>query len=311
MRKILLSAGLALAVTTAAPQAAEAKLKVFACFPEWQALVTALGGDQVEVFTAIGPLKNPDHVQVTPALIGAMKTASLMVCTGADFEGEWLPGALERAQNPKLAAGQPGVFFARDFVEGLADHHTKEEAKHEHGHLHKQGNPHIQGDPYRIRAIAGRLGQRLIQIDPANADFYKKNTTTFIRDLGALIKDLETKAAPLRGINIVTQAEHSAYLLTWLKINSSAVVEPNVGVQPGPADLARIVNLIPADGVKFVLHAAYEDPRSSAFVAEKAGVPLINLPFTIGGTEDGTTYMDFYTTSVQRMLDGVNGKSRP
>jgi zinc/manganese transport system substrate-binding protein len=310
MKKILLSAGLAAAVISAAPQAAEAKLKVFACFPEWEALVSEIGGDKVDVFSAIGPLKNPDHVQVTPALLGALKDASLMVCTGADFEGEWLPSALERAQNPKLAEGQPGRFFARDFVEGLADDHTKEEEKTE-GHLHEQGNPHVQGDPYRIRTIAGRLGQRLIQVDPANADFYKKSTTTFVRDLGATIKELEKKAAPLSGINIVTQAEHSAYLLSWLKVHNAAVVEPHVGVPPGPADMARIVNLIPTAGAKFVLHAAYEDPRSSKFVAEKAGVPLIKVPFTLGGTEDGKTYKDFYTTSVQRMLDGLNGKNRP
>lgn len=310
MRRTLLSAGLALAVVSGAPHAAEAKLKVFACFPEWEALVSEIGGEHVDVFAAIGPLKNPDKVEVTPALIGALKEASLFVCTGADFEGEWLPGVLERAQNPKLAKGQPGQFFARDFVEGLADDHTKDEDKKE-GHLHEHGNPHIQGDPYRIRTVAGRLGQRLIQIDPANAEFYKKSTTTFVRELSATIKDLEKKAAPLSGINIVTQAEHSAYLLAWLKVHSAAVVEPDVGVPPGPADMARLVNLVPADGVKFILHAAYEDPRSSAFVAEKSGVPLIKVPFTLGGTEDGKTYKEFYTTSVQRMLDGLNGKSRP
>ncbi|NQW01114.1 MAG: zinc ABC transporter substrate-binding protein [Rhodospirillales bacterium] len=302
----ILSLGLVLGIS----QAAQAKLNVFACFPEWQALVSELGGDSVEIFTAISALKNPDNVDVTPVLISALKNADLLVCTGADFEGEWLPGALKRAQNPKLAGGQPGLFFARDFVEGLEDDHTKGEEKGE-GHLHEHGNPYVQGDPYRIRAVAGRLGQRMIQIDPAAAEVYKKNTRDFIRDLGALAKDLEKKAAPLRGINIVAQHEHSVYLLNWLGVESAAIVEPNVGVPPGPGDLAKIVSLIPRANVKFAVHAAYENPRPTVFVAGKTGIPVINLPFTVGGTPDATTYADFYTSSVQRMLDGLNGTSRP
>ena len=64
---------------------AQAKLNVFACFPEWRALAKELGGDALKVFVAVGPLTNPDHVDVTPALIVALKEADLLVCTGADF----------------------------------------------------------------------------------------------------------------------------------------------------------------------------------------------------------------------------------
>ncbi len=303
--------GLCLFVLSSA--AAEAKLKIFACFPEWQALAKQLGGDAVEVFVAVGPLINPDHVTVTPALIVALKEADLLVCTGADFEGEWLPGALKRANNPKLRQGRPGLFFARDFVEGQADskhEHAPGQANKQHDHLHEKGNPHVQGDPYRIRALAGRLGRRMIEIDRSEAKRYGANTKAFIRELGALIKTLEAEAAPLRGVNIAAQHEHSVYLLNWLKINSVAIVEPQVGVPPGPADLARIIEQVPRDNIKFIIHAAYEDPRPSAYVAERADIPLTKLPFTIGGTDDAKTYADFYRSSVRRMLDGLAGNDR-
>jgi zinc/manganese transport system substrate-binding protein len=292
----------------------EAKLNIFACLPEWQALANELGGDAVTTFVAVGPLTNPDHVQVTPALIVAIKEADLLICTGADFEGEWLPGALKRANNPKLRRGKPGLFFARDFVQGLKDSqhgHDAGQANKPHEHLHQHGNPHVQGDPYRVRALAGQLGRRMIEIDRSEAKRYAANTRAFVRDLGALIKSLEAKAAPLRGVNIAAQHEHSVYLLNWLKINSVAIVEPQVGVPPGPADLARIIKQVPRDNIKFIIHAAYENPRPSAYVAKRAKIPLVRLPFTIGGTDDAKTFADFYRSAVGRMLDALAGNDRP
>jgi len=87
MKRLLLGA-VGLALAAAAPQPATAKLKVFACFPEWEALTKEIGGASVEVFTAISPLVNPDHVTVTPELLASLKAADLLVCTGGGFEDE-------------------------------------------------------------------------------------------------------------------------------------------------------------------------------------------------------------------------------
>jgi zinc/manganese transport system substrate-binding protein len=42
-----------LALTLVAPNSAQAKMKVFACFPEWEALVKQLGGDKVERWSSV------------------------------------------------------------------------------------------------------------------------------------------------------------------------------------------------------------------------------------------------------------------
>ena len=282
---------------------AEAKLKVFACFSEWRALAKELGGDAVEVSLAAGARTNPAHVKVTTALIAALKQADLLVCTGAGAEGKWLPGALKRANNPKLGKGRPGLFFARDFVKGLkSDGHTS------HSHKPASGDPYIQGDPYRIRALAGQLARRMIALDRLEAKRYGGNTKAFIRGLGTVIKKLEAEAAPLRGVSIATQQGNMIYMLNWLKIKSVAIVKPNAAAAPGSADLNRIAARVPRDKIKFIIYAAYENPRPSAFVAERAGVALVKLPFTVGGTDDAKTFADFYRTSVRRMLDALANK---
>ena len=310
MREFLVGA-MGLALVAAAPQAAEAKMKVFACLPEWGALANELGGKAVDVFVAVSPLANPDKVTVRPELLTSLRDADLLVCTGGGMEDDWLPSALQRAGNAKLAEGKPGRFFAADFIEMLEDDHHDGDKKEE-GDLHTGGNPHVQGDPYRVRAIAGQLGKRMVDLDKADAATYTANTRKFVAEIGALAKSLEAKAAPLQGVHIVAQHEHSVYLLNWLKMHSAAVVEPEPGVEPGPGDLARIIELVPRENVKFVVHAAYEDPRPSKYVTDRANIPLVKLPFTVGGTDKGgPTFADFYRDSVERMLDGLGGRDRP
>ncbi len=311
MRRLLLGA-VGLMLVAAAPHPANAKLKVFACLSAWGQLAKEIGGSAVDVFTAVNPHENPDQVTVTPELLSSLKSADLLVCSGGGYEHNWLQPALDRAQNPKLAEGQPGQFFASDFVRVLDDdHHKHKGTAKAHAHMHPGGNPHFQGDPYRIRALGGQLGKRMIQLDKAEAATYSANTKKFVHDIGAVAKELEKKAAALQGVNIVTQHEHSVYLLHWLKIRNAGVLEPAVGVPPGPGDLARIVELVPRENVKFVLYAAYEDPRPSKYVTERTGIPLVKVPFTVGGTDGaGPTYADFYRDTVGRLLDGLAGRER-
>ncbi|MBU0724597.1 MAG: metal ABC transporter substrate-binding protein [Alphaproteobacteria bacterium] len=294
-------------------------MKVFACLPEWAALTQELGGDNVEIFTAISPTENPEQVSATPALISALSQADLLVCTGGGFEDSWLNPALSRAQNPKLGKGKPGAFYASQFVKLMEDHDEKPAAKgghgHSHGaaksgHAHGEGNPHIQGDPRRVRTVAGQLGRRMIEVDPSGKALYGDRTKAFLQNFAALIKELEKKAKPLDHVHVIVQHEHSNYLLDWLGLEISGIVEPEVGVPPGPADLARIVEVAQKSKAKFVIHAAYEDPRPSQFVTERVKIPLVKLPFTVGGTEDAKTLTDFYRASVDRLLDGLAGRDR-
>src|SRR5262249_54184449 len=104
------------ALIIAAVSSAQANLKVFACFPEWASLTRTLGGDRVEVFQAAPPDINPDYVQATPALIAAYSNADLAVCTGINFEEDWLPILQQKSGNAKLAPGKPGLFNASDYA---------------------------------------------------------------------------------------------------------------------------------------------------------------------------------------------------
>src|SRR5690349_1911790 len=142
---------------------AQAALRVFACEPEWGALVQELGGSLVDVSVATTALQDPHQIQAKPSLIARARNADLVVCTGAELEIGWLPVLLQQSGNAKVQPGQPGNFAAADHVRKLDVPARLDRAQ---GDVHAAGNPHIQTDPRNIALVAAALGARLQQLDP-------------------------------------------------------------------------------------------------------------------------------------------------
>ena len=115
MLRIRLSLALAAVVLLAAPSAF-ASLRVFACEPEWGALATAIGGGDVDVYTATTGLQDPHQIQARPALISRLRNADIAVCTGAELEIGWLPALLQESGNANIQPGSPGYFEAASAV---------------------------------------------------------------------------------------------------------------------------------------------------------------------------------------------------
>jgi len=281
---------------------AQGPLKVFSCVPEWAALTQELGGDKVSTVFAAGPLQDPDKVEVKPALLNQVREAALVVCTGP-LEADWLPNLLRRAGNANVRPGTPGYFAAADYIRMMAVPKEPGTKVHAHG----SGHPHIQTDPRNFRAVAVQLGRRLAQIDPPNAAHYNQRTQAFTQKIDEAIKRWEASAAPLKGINIVAQHDNLNYLFVWLGINQVANVELIPAQSPPPAHLAKVIDTIPAQKVRFVANAAYEDPKSVGYVAERAKVPLVILPFTVGGNEASKDIFTLFDDMIARMLKAAGG----
>lgn len=287
---------------------AQAELKIFACVPEWGSLARTLGGDRVTVTDATSALDNPEAMTPTPGLVASLGQADLAVCTGAGLEGSWLPAMLDRSGNANIAEGQPGLFLAADYVKLIEE--AEEEGSDEGHHAHEEGNPHIQGDPRNVQRIAAQLARRMIELDPDGEQVYAENVKAFLAGMKELITELEVKATPLKDVEIAVQHGHSLYVLNWLGIHSAATVEPEPGVAPGPQHLANVIEAVGAHGIRFIVHAPYEDPGPSRYIAERTGIPVVKLPFTVGGVPEAVDLPTFYRETVDRLLDGLNGRDR-
>jgi zinc/manganese transport system substrate-binding protein len=297
MQKLLFVLLATLALTTAPAQAA---LNVFACEPEWGALAQELGGDKVSVYNATQALQDVHHVEAKPSLIARARSANLVACTGMELEIGWLPMVLRQAGNAAIQPGKPGYFEAGNYVRHLEIPQRLDRAE---GDVHPQGNPHIQTDPRNISKVGDALAQRLAELDPANTAFYQARHQDFAQRWQDAIKRWEAQGVPLKGVAIVVQHKAFLYLQEWLGLREVATLEPKPGVEPTSSHLAEVLAQLRRQPAKMVIRAAYNDDRASIWMSERAKIPAVMLPYTVGGTERAKDLFGLFDDTVQRLLE--------
>jgi zinc/manganese transport system substrate-binding protein len=274
-------------------------LNILACEPEWGALAKELGGDKVNVYTAITALQDPHRVEARPSLIARARNADLLVCTGADLEIGWRPLLQTQSGNPKIQAGQPGFFEAASAVSLIERPASVDRSM---GDVHPQGNPHLHLDPRNIAKVASALAQRMSSLDAPQATLYKQREQDFQARWAEAMKKWEAAAAPLKGVPVVVYHKDLSYLVAWLGMREAGALEPKPGLPPSTAHLTELLEKLKAAPAKAVVRSAYNDPRPAQWLAERARVPVVLVPYTVGGTERAKDLFGLFDDTIASLL---------
>jgi len=280
-------------------------LNLFACEPEWGALAQELAGDKASIYIATNALQDPHHVEARPSLIARARRADLVACTGAELEVAWLPVVLRESGNGNITPGKPGYFEAARYVTMLEVPARLDRAE---GDVHAAGNPHVQTSAHNYLPIAQALSARLSELDPGNAEFYRTRLNVFVQKWQTAIARWEKQAAPLKGQPILVQHTAFPYLGAWLGLKEIAALEPKPGMEPSVAHLSKVLGQVQQQPVKMVIRAAYQPSRPSEWIAERAHIPAVALPFSVGGTDGAKDLFGLFDDTIARLLAGLDGK---
>jgi zinc/manganese transport system substrate-binding protein len=276
-----------------------AALKVFATVPEWGALAQEIGGDQVQVFTATTAMQDPHRIDAKPSLIARARGADLLIATGAELEVGWLPPVQRESGNSRIQSGQPGYFEAARYVTMLDIPARLDRAD---GDVHAGGNPHIQTDPRNFLKIGAALAQRMKELDPANGATYDSRWRGFGERWRVSLARWEKAAAPLKGVPVVTQHKAWVYLFDWLGLREVGTLEPKPGIEPTIAHLSQVRDQAANSHPRMVIRAAYNSSRPAEWLAAEAKLPIVVLPFTVGGTAEAKDLTALFDDTVARLL---------
>lgn len=202
----------------------------------------------------------------------------MVFCSGAELEIGWLPLLIRQAGNANLQPGNAGYLMAADFIEKLE---IPERLDRSMGDVHPEGNPHLVTDPRNMLTAAKIFAERIKQLDSVHAGDYDATYAAFQSRFSAAIAGWEAKAAKLRGLVIVTQHRHWSYLAQWLGLRVVATLEQKPGVSPTSSHMASLLETVKAQPINAILLAPFEDTKGAEWLAEKTGVPIITLPYTV------------------------------
>lgn len=279
-----------------------AAINILACEPEWGALAQELGGELVSVYNATHALQDPHRIEAKPSLLARARNADLLACTGAGLEAGWLPILLRQSGNPRIQPGKPGYFEATRHVRMLEIPARLDRAE---GDVHAGGNPHIQTDPRNIALVAAALARHLAEADPANAARYQARHQDFSRRWQAALTRWNKQAEPLRGTAIVVQHKGFPYLQDWLGLKQVATLEPKPGAEPSSGHLAEVLAGLQYQPARMIVRAAYNDGRPSEWLSGRTGIPAVELPFTVGGSEQAKDLFGLFDDTLRRLLEAA------
>jgi zinc/manganese transport system substrate-binding protein len=293
LKTLLMAALLAIAAPV------HAALDVFACEPEWGALVRELAGSRASVFVATTALQDVHRIQARPSLISRARTADLVVCTGADLEVGWLPMVLSQSGNDKVQRGRPGYLMVADFVPKIDVPVVIDRAL---GDVHPQGNPHIQFGPRQIRLAAEEITRRLIRIDPAGEAEYRSRLEAFTNRWTTATERWTTMGAPLKGVGVIQHHKNFSYLFEFLGMKEVGALEPKPGVEPTSQHLGDLISNQKSQPARLIVRSSYHSPAASEWLSARLSLPAIMLPATVGGTDAARDLFGLYDDAIQRML---------
>lgn len=337
MRRNLLALCAAIAMA-AAPRPAE-RLVVCATVPSLGAIVSEIGGDEVDVTVFAKGTENPHFVDARPSFVKTLASADLFLLQGLDLETGWAPVLLQQARNGRVLPGAPGHLDCSIAVERLEVPATPIDRSH--GDVHPSGNPHYMTDPVNGIRVARLIRDRLSELRPAAAAGFDARCTAFenrlcaalvgeklasgfgpdtvlrlakLHETGGLARFLEEQGRlgdlsgwlgamlPFHGTRVLTDHVLWSYFDRRFGIVCAGTLEPKPGISPTTKHLAELIRRAPGDGVRLVITSPGFDRKSAELVAQRIGVPLLTLAHEVGATEGATSYLAMIDANVRAIV---------
>ena len=293
MKRTALAAALAAALLS--PVAADAQVRILACEPEWAALAEEIGGEDVTVHSATHGRQDAHYIRARPSLIAKVRRAKILLCSGADLEVGWLPVLLERGGGRIVQPGQPGHIMAADHVEVLERPAVVDRSL---GDVHPGGNPHVHLDPRNMAILAEVLTERLERIDPERAEAYRQRLASFKARWADAMAGWRERVAALSGMKVIVHHKAWVYLLLWAELDRIAALERVSGVPPTASHLVEVLEQVRNSGAKAILRAPFDPEDASEWLSGKTGIPVVELPFTVGGRPEAADLFSLFDSTL-------------
>lgn len=253
-------------------------LKIVTSFyPMYLHAVNIAGGvDGVEVVNLTKPQTGCLHdYQLTTEDMKTLETADIFIVNGLGMEN-FLDKVTGAQKNLKIvdASNSEEIYLIKDGDEV---------------------NPHVWVSvTYAMQQVLA-IQRQLCELDPENADTYKKNALEYMNKLTTLRDEMHLALDNLPHKDIVTFHEAFPYFASEFKLNIAAVIEREPGTEPTPQELAETIKIVNELPVKVLFTEPQYSPKAAETIARETGAQILTLdPITTGEAkpENSTAYLD-------------------
>ena len=248
-------AALAILLAACSPQSEKVsgKIRVATTISTLNSFVQGVGGEYVTVKNIVPIGASPETFAPAPQDVARVADADILVENGAGLEA-WLDRLL----------GDAGARNLRVVV--CAD-----------GLPVKNLNPHLWMDPVLAKRYVLKIRDALVAEDPPHADAYRRNAAAYNRRLDELTARIAKQIATIPPARRYMIVFHNAwqYYNDRFGITTLGFVVRNPGQEPNPAQVAALIDLAKAHGVRAVFSEPEYSPKILHSIAQGAGIEVV------------------------------------
>lgn len=262
----LISTFLLLISCTSASPADTSKLSIYSSFYPLAFLAEQIAGDKAEVINVVPNGVEPHDFEPSSKTIAQITDSDLFLLNGAGLDA-WANQFID-----SLDSSHPTVINTSEFVE-----------------LFKSGNtvdPHFWLDPTNLMKISDKINERLISIDPSNANFYETNHTNLQAKLMTLDSDFTAGLKTCDTKSFVTSHAAFQYLAKRYNLEMVSIAGISPDEEPSIKKIAEISSLVEQYGVKYVFSETLLSSKITETIANESKAQILVLNPIEGLTND-------------------------
>jgi ABC-type Zn uptake system ZnuABC Zn-binding protein ZnuA len=251
-----------------------------------------VGGDRVTVTNLLTGLEGEHTYEVKPEDTRLIARAGILFRVGLGLE-DWLNPVIQNAGNPRLA-----VVEASANVPILQDANGSE-------HQHPLGNPHVWLDPMYAKIGIENLVAALVRVDPRGESLYRARARAYELRLDSLTHALTALVAELPDRRFIAFHEAWPYFADRFGFRIAASIEPIPGHEPSAREIARLTDLIRAQGIRVIGSEPQLPSDITTMLARETGVKVVTLTPLTGAIRGVDDYVSLIRYNVEALVTAL------
>ena len=217
--------------------------------------VKAVGGDKVNVILMVPPGSDPHTYEPLPGQLTRVSNAKMYAEVGTPVEFEINYMGKIKSINPTMLVVNcsEGVNLISNTAENESD----------------EVDPHIWTDPKNAEIMVENIYQGLVQIDPADKDYFQKNRDQYLKKLDELDKNA-TKLIKEKNSSIII-VFHPAFGYYAKEYNLTMIAAMINDEEPSPQRIAMLVDTAQKNNIHVVFTEPQYNPKYMQSVASQIG----------------------------------------
>jgi ABC-type Zn uptake system ZnuABC Zn-binding protein ZnuA len=312
VRRFALLAALLVAITTvlvpaSRPASGQARLKVVSTVAPITNIVLNVGGTRIDLEGVIPPGVDSHTFEPAPSDAVKLARADLVVVNGLALEGTTIELAQANLKPGARMLELGSNTITRD--QWVFDFSFPEE--------HGDPNPHVWMNPLHAVTYAELVRDALVEMDAANADYYRQNAERFRARIELLDQAIVATVAtiPEQNRKLLTYHDSFAYFAPRYGFEVIGAIQPSDFAEPSPREVAALIDQIQASGTPAIFGSEVFPSTVLEQIGRETGVRYYDTlrdddpPGEPGSLEN--TYVGMLKYDLQQMAAALGGSSAP